>query len=183
MPSQTVWFGILNCIGCATLLMIPLHCLMALFQSPSPSDSLPDDKRDTALIRIRAITASLGLILALLLFMFTRDITDGYLGFGALQFPLPEWLYVFRPLTILGFPYPGFTSSDYFPVLPWFFLFLAGYWFWELVSCRDTLSGFFRIKLPVLSRLGQKTIWIYLLHQPLLYGAAFLLIQAIGIEL
>ena len=26
MPAEAVWFGILNCIGCAVLLMLPLEC-------------------------------------------------------------------------------------------------------------------------------------------------------------
>lgn len=166
MPSQTVRFGILNCIGCATLLMIPLH---KLFQHISS--------------RHKISASVLGFGSALLLFTFTRNITDGYLGTGGLRLILPQSLYHFPPMAVLGFPYSGFRSSDYFPVLPWFFLFVAGYFLWDVISCKASLANLFKKKLPVLSRLGQKTIWIYMLHQPFLYAAAYLLIQVAGIRL
>lgn len=158
LPSQAVWFGILNCIGCATLLLLPLKRFLT------------------------GKNAAAGLILSLLLFLLTYQVADGYVGIGPLRLWIPERLYHFRPMTILGLPYPGFCSSDYFPLLPWFFLFLAGYWFWELISRYQAALSFFRIRIPLLSRLGKKTVWIYLLHQPLLYGAAYLLIEAAGIS-
>lgn len=166
VPSQTVWFGILNCIGCTTLLMIPLHKLFGCIPS-----------------RWKMVSSVLGFGGAVLLFVFTRGITDGELGMGSIILSLPQMLYRFRPMTILGFPYEGFRSSDYFPVLPWFFLFLAGYWFWEVVSRKDRVLRVFRVKVPILSQLGQKTIWVYLLHQPLLYAAAYLLVRVVGVEL
>lgn len=168
MPSQAVWFGILNCIGCATLLMIPLH---RLFSSLA--------RRFGA---YKAVLSAGGLMLSLLLFGLTRNVTDGYLSLGSYHFTLPDQLYTFRPMTILGFPYIGFTSSDYFPILPWFFLFLAGYFSWELISSITPLVKVFRIKVPLLSHIGNKTIWIYLLHQPLLYAIAYLLIQFGGLD-
>ena len=168
MPSQTVWFGILNCIGCCTLLMIPLHKLWNRPRTASP--------------RQKVWKCGLGLFLSILLFLFTRNLSDGYVGMAFFSFPVPEAIYHFRPMTILGFPYPGFFSGDYFPILPWFFLFVAGYWFWELISCQNSLLGVFRIRIPILSRLGQKTIWIYMLHQPFLYGVAYLLTQVMNLS-
>ena len=143
LPSETIWFGILNFIGCAILLAIPL---------------------DTLLRRIQALP---GMALSLLLFFLSRNIQSGYLGLGSLKLiRLPRSLYT-RLLTPFGFPYPGFRSSDYFPLLPWFFLFLAGYFFyrlflkhpgWRKASCR---------RLPLLSAIGRKSLLIYLVHQPL----------------
>lgn len=158
LPSQTVWFGILNCIGCATLLLLPLKRFLT------------------------GKNAAAGLVLSLLLFLLTWHLTDGYVGIAGIRLRLPDWLYAFRPMTILGFPYPGFCSSDYFPILPWFFLFLAGYWFWELISQDQTALSVFHKRIPVLSRLGKQTVWIYLLHQPLLYGAAYLLTEVAEIS-
>lgn len=167
MPSQAVWFGILNCIGCSSLLMIPLHKVFTSLAG-----------------RLAPYKAGLsvgGLILALFLFGLTRNVTDGYLSLAGHSINLPDQLYNL-PMTILGFPYIGFTSSDYFPILPWFFLFLAGYFSWEVISSITPLLNVFRIKVPFLSPIGNKTIWIYLLHQPLLYALAYLLIQLGGIN-
>ena len=168
MPSQAVWFGILNCIGCATLLMIPLHSVFSFLTR--------------RLDPYKAVLSAGGLFLSLLLFGLTRHVTDGYLSLAGYHINLPDQLYTFRPMTILGFPYIGFASSDYFPILPWFFLFLAGYFSWELISNITPLVNVFHIKVPFLSHIGNKTIWIYLLHQPLLYAIAYLLIRFGGLD-
>ena len=150
LPSETVWFGILNVIGCATLLL----CVM---------DKLIPKGRPAV---------ELGL--SLLLFLLFRQVSDGYLGlFGMQWITLPEALYRTKFLVILGFPYPGFRSSDYFPILPWSFLVMAGYWFWELVSPYEKWREFFQMQVPIFSTLGRRTIWIYMLHQPVLYGIAY----------
>lgn len=152
IPSQAVWFGILNFIGCATLLMNPLKRFL------------------------QKQNAAAGLFLSLILYLLSRNVPDGRLSFGPLKLAeLPGRLYESRILTFLGFPYSGFYSSDYFPILPWFFLFLAGYWFWDLVCQRESLSRFFQINVPVLSAIGTKTMWIYLVHQPILYFLSALL--------
>ena len=177
MPDQTVRFGILNCIGCCTLLMIPLNKICILRFDHHYTEHSPD-KRVFHLLK-----AFCGLFPALLLFLFTRNISDGYFSLAELHIDLPDWLYSFHPMTILGFPYSGFRSSDYFPILPWFFLFLSGYWLWEVIRCSNRAMRALCTKVPVLSRLGQKTIWIYLLHQPLLYGMAYLLITVFQIRM
>ena len=170
MPDQVVWFGILNCIGCCTLLMIPLHKVFSC------------NRRDHGTY-YNLVKAACGTILALLLFLVTRNVSDGYLGFPMFRVAIPEGFYNIRFMTIWGFPYQGFRSSDYFPLLPWFFLFLTGYWLWELISCSQTAHRALCIKVPLLSRLGQKTVWIYLLHQPLLYSMAYLLIVILKIRM
>lgn len=162
LPSQAIWFGILNCIGCCTLLLLPIHWFYSRLQLTG---------------RLRSVFAGTSLLLSLLLFLSVRHITDGFITIGAVRLMLPSVLYTIRPLTILGFPYIGFSSSDYFPVFPWFFLFLTGYWLWELLGSITSIRRILCFKIPVLSRIGRKTIWIYLLHQPVLYVLAFLLFQ------
>lgn len=177
MPDQAVRFGILNCIGCCTLLMIPVNKVCILAGGHHGTDPSSDNRLSNLL------KAFCGLFSALLLFLFTRNVSDGYLSLAGLRIDLEECLYSFRPMTILGFPYTGFRSSDYFPLLPWFFLFLFGYWLWEVISCSNRVMCALCTKVPVLSRLGQRTIWIYLLHQPLLYGMAYLLIIVFRIKM
>ena len=65
----------------------------------------------------------------------------------------------------IGFKGYGFASSDYFPLLPWFFLFLTGYFLYDLR--RDTPS---RLHIPGVTAMGRHSLIIYLLHQPVIYG-------------
>lgn len=144
LPSEVIWFGILNFIGCAIL-------LLALIQKP-----------------LQKLMPVAGIVISVFLFIFTYHIDDGYLGF--FSYPLitiPDFIYQFRILTIFGLPFPGFSSSDYFPIFPWFFLFLCGYFFWSLLSDRKNILSFAEHKIPLLSTLGRYSIWIYLAHQPL----------------
>ena len=56
-------------------------------------------------------------------------------GFEGLRlWDLPAALYQWDALAVLGFHSPGFSSTDYFPLLPWFFLYLAGYFLWRVLT-------------------------------------------------
>ncbi len=79
------------------------------------------------------------------------------------------WLYP------LGFTAPGFYSADYFPLLPWFFLFLIGTALggWCLAHRENRLLT---VSLPgVLTWPGRHSLIIYVLHQPVLYGISYLI--------
>lgn len=78
-----------------------------------------------------------------------------------------------RFLYPLGLPCRGFVSADYFPLLPWFFLFLlgaaAGGW---VLTHREALA---RVRLPAWwTWPGRHSLLLYLLHQPVLYGLSWL---------
>jgi len=80
-----------------------------------------------------------------------------------------RWLYP------LGLTYPGFSSADYFPLIPWLFLFLIGTVFggWCL-SHRE--NRVLTAPLPgILTWPGRHSLIIYLLHQPILFGISTLL--------
>ena len=79
------------------------------------------------------------------------------------------WLYP------LGFTAPGFYSADYFPLLPWFFLFLTGTALggWCLAHRENRLLT---VSLPgALTWPGRHSLLIYVLHQPVLYGISYLI--------
>ena len=67
---------------------------------------------------------------------------------------------------VLGFPPAGFYSSDYFPLLPWLFLFWVGYYLWLLIRSWKPLQR----KVPVFSALGRLCLPVYVVHQPVCYG-------------
>ena len=73
-------------------------------------------------------------------------------------------------LFILGWRQPGYVSRDYFPILPWIFVFLLGTWAGWYVVERKLPAGFYRLKPPVLPAIGRKALIIYILHQPVLYS-------------
>ena len=69
----------------------------------------------------------------------------------------------------LGFPFPGFFSTDYFPVIPWFFLYLTGYLISRVLP--DSKRSFLQKSIcPPLEFIGRHTLIIYMLHQPVIYG-------------
>ena len=156
MPAQAVWFGILNCIGCAVLLMIALEPVL------------------------KRIPAAIGALAAFALFMVFRNAQLGYLEWtGVFRIDLPAWLYDCTVLTPFGFPFPGFRSSDYFPILPWLFLYICGYFLNRIVITIGPLQSVARYGVAPLSAIGRYSIWIYLVHQPvcmlvceLLFGSA-----------
>ena len=80
-----------------------------------------------------------------------------------------KWLYP------LGLVFPGFRSADYFPQMPWFFLFLIGTALggWCLAHRDNQLLA---APLPkALTWPGRHSLIIYILHQPVLYGVSYLI--------
>lgn len=74
------------------------------------------------------------------------------------------------PLMILGFPQPGFYSADYYPIFPYFFLFFAGTYLGPLVRDHRFPKWFYSASSKPLEWIGRHSLWIYLAHQPLLFG-------------
>ena len=73
-------------------------------------------------------------------------------------------------LWVLGWSQPGFISYDYFPLLPWLFVFLLGTWAGTYIAERKLPGWFYEKKPPFFPPIGRKAIIIYILHQPVLYG-------------
>ena len=91
---------------------------------------------------------------------------------------LPEAIYRFRWLAFLGFPPNSFYSADYFPIIPWIFLYLFGFELWRWIADKG-FDRFFRLRIPVLDFIGRHSLSIYLIHQPLLYGVCWLIFRFI----
>lgn len=145
-PDGPIIFGVLSFLGAAMML--------------------------AGLVRrfIRRIPARTGAALSFAAFLLSYHVPHGYLGFGSARLTLPDVLYHGLPMTFLGFRDADFFSLDYFPLLPWLFLFLSG-----LFTCLALEAAG---RLPLLrgrsfgvGQLGRVSLPIYLLHQPALYGA------------
>ena len=99
-----------------------------------------------------------------------------WLGLFAAAYIVTESVTVpVRWLFWLGFRFPGYVSYDHFPLLPWFFLFLTGTWLGRLLAVSPRLRALAGHPAPgALTVPGRHTLWVYLLHQPVLYGAVWL---------
>lgn len=144
MPELPIHFGILTLLGSCMLLMIPLHRYL------------------------RNWNPRWGLAVSLSMFLIGLGTVTAYFAApGRWLREIPRGWAARWGLAYLGFPHQGFSSGDYYPLLPWFFLFAAGYFAQALWGKREFLR---RREVPVLGWLGRHSLIVYLLHQPILYG-------------
>ena len=120
-----------------------------------------------------------GIAVSVLLYVLTMNVcmeyvngtlVTGYFGIPHLfQLHFPVEAYNVGVLFPLGLHDLSFSSADYFPMLPWFFLFLAGSYF-GIIAKGGRLPKFcYPTHIRWLATVGRYTIWIYVLHQPVLY--------------
>ena len=115
---------------------------------------------------------------AMLLFMAyiaLLHVGSGVVGFGSLTVRLPHAWYGTPYLSWLGLPGRGFVSGDYYPLLPYALLYLAGaslgWWLRE----RGYPRLLYRHGPSLLEAAGRHSLLVYALHQPLLLGCCMLL--------
>lgn len=156
MPENRILFGVLTCIGSCMILMIPAEKWA------------------------KKVPAAAGLAGSFLLFLLLRNCPKGNLGFEKwIVCQLPRWLYRNNLTAYLGFPQPGFFSTDYFSLIPWIFLFVAGYYLHRVLEEKNLNEKLFaRGNVPVLNWIGRHSLIVYLLHQPILYGLGMLIFSA-----
>ena len=150
MPNNIILFCILTLIGTSMLVMVPLDKIF------------------------KRINPVIGLILAAAAFFMTRNVNYGTLGFEEIIIKwLPhDALYKNMHTAFLGFPPYTFRSGDYFSLIPWVFLFIAGYFLYGIFAKRDWLKIFAHKGIRPLEFIGRHALVIYLIHQPILYAAA-----------
>ena len=155
MPDAPVIFGVLNCIGCCMLLMIPISALLK---------------------RIK-ISPYIILVVSFALFLFLYGIPTRFVGI--MRHPLinidPAVYNSCKLLMPFGFPWDGFWSSDYFSLIPWLFLYICGYALNGIVTACDKLKAPLSVNVPVLSAIGRRSLLIYLAHQPICFAISYLL--------
>lgn len=150
-----VWFGIIHLLAVSYLLVMLGKKLI---------DKLP---------------TIIGTAISLGLFFFTAPVSQHYMGMFGLRLQMPDVLYETNALFFLGFHTTGFTYADYFPLLPYFFLFLFGAFMGKLVrndKTKDNLPEFcYKKHMLPFGFLGRHALKIYLLHVPVFYGVGYLL--------
>ena len=157
MPENRIFFGVLSLLGSAALLTVPMDKVF------------------------RRIPGNTGAVCTFLCFALTRHISGGFAGLrGVFTVPLPAVLYRNDLTACVGFPPPDFRSTDYFPLIPWIFLFWTGYFLFSArgisaPSTQNDDSGEFALKVlqwnvAPLAWMGRHSLLIYLLHQPVVYA-------------
>lgn len=115
-----------------------------------------------------------GMIFFGLLFILSYCVPSGFLGIpGLFSLELPSELYSSSWLYPLGFPYSGFYSSDYFPLIPWLFAFLFGTYVGKYAAEERFPKFTYESRLPFFSFLGRHALIIYIAHQPVIFGIAY----------
>jgi uncharacterized membrane protein len=145
MPDSAVRFGVLTLLGSAMLL--------------------------TGMIKplLQRAPAWLGFAASMLLFSGSYWLAQGRLGWGAVALHVPSAFYANYATAYLGFPQESFCSADYYPLLPWIFLFWAGYYLYQGMGENAKKILCVSVCTP-LGWVGRHTLLLYLLHQPVIYG-------------
>jgi uncharacterized membrane protein len=121
-------------------------------------------------------------VLFFLLFLATLHISSGYIGFYNQPIVnLPRKLYQANNSMLaslkafIGLPSPSFSSSDYFPLMPWFFLFMSGFSLYAACGEAINKAKMMKWKLQPMAFLGKNALLVYLLHQPVIIGILMLI--------
>lgn len=77
--------------------------------------------------------------------------------------------------TMAGLPTRGFFSADYYPLFPYFLLFLAGTFLGPAVRDHRLPTWFYTLRLRPVEWVGRHSLWVYLVHQPLIFGVCALI--------
>lgn len=75
---------------------------------------------------------------------------------------------------VVGIIHADFYSADYYPLLPYFLLYLAGTFLGPAVRDGKLPQWFYTARLRPIEWIGRNSLWIYIAHQPILFGAFFL---------
>lgn len=115
-----------------------------------------------------------GICMILFVFMYPL-VADGYVGIpGLLKIYIPETMKTSVFTYIIGFGGGELMSADYFSILPWSALFLAGTYIGNYVKEGRVPEILYKDICRPITFLGRNTLVIYLLHQPVIFAVVWL---------
>ena len=141
-------FGIIFCLGSCGLIAWSIECCGGL--------ELSDNK-----------CLLLGL-LSLTLFAICLHVPNGYITTPLGSYPIPRIMYSSDLFSWAGLPGPGFSLGDYYPILPYLFMYLAGFLFGNPIKQQIELSSLPPIRCKALELLGRHALLVYIVHQPII---------------
>lgn len=156
IPSQTIIFGILHFLGISILLFEATKSL------------------------ISKINPWIVLTLSVVIFAITFNISSGWLNVPLIgRAFIPTQFYKYIILAPLGLPPDSFSSADYFPLLPWYALFIIGTLIGRHSSKYQWPSFVYQKHIPLLSTVSKYALYIYLAHQPIIFALLWLIINVV----
>ena len=148
--EMPIWFGVLHLLGFSMLFFGLTRKLWDIIQRM-------DGRNESTLRKYFAP------------FIFTILIVVSSLATANIKL-LVENSFLRILISVLGWPQPGFVSYDYFPILPWIFVFLLGSQAGLYIVERKLPTRFYEAVFPFFPAVGRKALLIYILHQPVLYA-------------
>lgn len=144
-----IYFGILHCLGVCMIVVGLLSKLLS------------------------RIDFRVGAVVSFVLYLFFANIEKGTLCFGLIK--LPDSFYSHDILAVIGLHSNEFYSADYFPVIPWIFIFLTGFFIGKLAVEERLPNAMYKKHCPFLAAVGRYSLWVYLAHQPVIYAVMLII--------
>ena len=152
---EPIYFGILHLLAVSVFIFAILHPLL--------------DK----------IHPIAGIVVCIVLTVLLWNIQRGQIGIGPISITFDR-----NTPELLALPFGiGETrlyASDYFPILPWIFIFFAGTFLGKYFASPKLPEFFYKRHVPPLHMIGRHSLLIYILHQPVIYGLLMLINYIIG---
>ena len=120
---------------------------------------------------IRKMPAWIGCIICLLLFWVFQDwIPNNTITlWGDFSWTIPESWHSVKWLFPLGIQYDGFYSADYFPLIPYGFIFFLGSFVGKWMKDGEVPSFAYPVHIKPLDWLGRHCFVIYLAELPIIF--------------
>lgn len=146
IPEEIIIFGVITFIGCSMMIYEFIKHLL------------------------NRIPWRIVFIVSLLLYIVLFRVSDHqqiFLFYKFIDIDFPDNYNYLYPI---GIKYSGFYSSDYFPIIPNIFLFIAGTALSRPINEKKFPKWFYRMKMPVFNIIGRKSLIIYIVHQPVIFA-------------
>ena len=144
IPEFPMVFGVLSCFGAC--MVLTALCDKWLDRVPWP------------------VLTVMGVLLWFVLADFDHGVL--HLGFRDVTIHLPNVEYLYP----LGIKSDAFLSRDYFPIIPFFFMFLAGRGLHRPIVKGSFPKWFYASHSRPVEWIGRHSLIIYAVHQPILIG-------------
>ena len=157
MPNAMIWFGILHCLAVCLL----LYAAISRWLGKIPP----------------LITLLVNLFLAVITWKLAT-LGGSYIGIpGVYTVAIPEALANQQWLMFTGLA-DGF-GVDWFPLFPWLFVFLCGSVLGRWGKEGKFPNFLYKDRFSGLAWIGRHSLWIYLAHQPVIYGICWVVFKLI----
>ena len=150
-PQELIVFGVLSCFGMSMLIYGTISPLLK---------KLPQ-------LAVFTVFAALSIIF----FNFHR--TDSlFFIFDSIKLNVPHDIPYLYPI---GIKEENFYSADYFPLIPFGTIFLAGTGLSDIFAKRQLPDIFYKMDIPIVNFCGKYSLWFYIIHQPIFMAITYLM--------